>query len=103
MSAERSVTAYFTVISSTILGDVNGDEEVNSTDALIILSGDVGLNIMQYCPINCGDVNADGVVNSTDALIILTYNVGITVPFPLGQTGACPLNVTPCEGCNPDG
>jgi hypothetical protein len=101
MSADRSVTAYFTVLPVTILGDVNGDGDVNSTDALIILSGDVGLNIVQFCPINCGDVNLDTHVNSTDALIILTYNVGITVPFPVGQAGACPVSVIPCAGCNP--
>jgi hypothetical protein len=101
MSADKSVTANFTVVSSSILGDVNRDGQVTSTDALIILSGDVGLNIVQFCPVNCGDVNGDGQVTSTDALIILTYNVGITVPFPVGQAGVCPVNVTPCPGCNP--
>jgi hypothetical protein len=88
-------------VPDTILGDVNGDGLVTSTDALIILSGDVGLNIASYCPINCGDANEDGFVTSTDALIILTYNVGLSVPFPVGQVGACPVSVTPCAGCNP--
>jgi hypothetical protein len=82
-----------------ILGDVNGDGYANSTDALIILSCDVGLNTASFCPINCGDVNGDGVVNSTDALIILSYDVGITVPYPVGGAG-CPSSVTPCPGCS---
>jgi hypothetical protein len=84
----------------SILGDVNGDDEVNSTDALIILSCDAGLNTSQFCPMNCGDVNGEGLVNSTDALIILSYDVGISVPYPVGESG-CPSSVTPCSGCSP--
>ncbi len=101
MSADMNVTAYFAIESSGVLGDVNGDYAVNSTDALIILSGDVGINISQFCPANCGDVNDDGVVNSTDALIVLSYDAGMTIPFPLGQAGICPVDVTPCAGCYP--
>src|SRR5690606_14479981 len=69
MDADKSVTAFFAPVK--ILGDVNSNGTVNSTDALIVLSADVGLNTLTYCPMNCGDVNADGAVNSTDALIIL--------------------------------
>jgi hypothetical protein len=83
-----------------ILGDVNGTDNVDSTDALIILSCDVGIDTSQFCPMNCGDVNADTLVNSTDALIILSYDVGIDVPFSVGEPG-CPSNVTPCAGCSP--
>ena len=81
-------------------GDSNGDDAVNSTDALVILSCDVGIDVSSFCPMNCGDVNADGEVNSTDALIILSYDVGMEVTFPIGETG-CPTNVTACSGCNP--
>jgi len=99
MNQNKTVTAIF-VEAPDVLGDVNGDDDLNSTDALIILSGDVGIDISQFCPINCGDVNGDGYVNSTDALIILSYDVGMTVPFPIGVS-ACPASVTPCPGCNP--
>ncbi|NOY61234.1 MAG: hypothetical protein GXO75_20170, partial [Calditrichaeota bacterium] len=61
---------------------------------------DVGLDVTQYCPMDCGDVNSDGLVNSTDALIILSYDVGMEVSYPVGQPG-CPTGVTPCAGCNP--
>jgi len=81
-----------------LLGDVNGDSQANSTDALIILSGDVGINISSFCPINCGDVNKDGVVNSVDALILLSADIGITVPFNVGQPG-CPASITQPPGC----
>jgi hypothetical protein len=83
-----------------ILGDVNGDMAVNSTDALIVLSGGVGIDISQFCPISCGDVNGDKVVNSTDALMILSYSIGLEVPVPIGTTG-CPSTEATCAGCNP--
>jgi hypothetical protein len=82
------------------LGDVNGDGAVNSTDALIALSCDAGLDTSQFCPMNCGDVNGDGVVNSTDALIILSYDASMSVPFPVGGPG-CPSSVMPGPGCTP--
>jgi hypothetical protein len=83
-----------------VLGGVNGDGLVDSTDALIILSADVGMDTSPFCPMNCGDVNADGYVDSTDALIVLSYDVGMSVPFPVG-TGSCPSSVTPPPGCTP--
>jgi len=86
--------------SAPALGDVDGNDAANSTDALIVLSADAGINTSQFCPMNCGDVNADGLVDSTDALIILSYDAGMTVPFPVG-TGACPSNVTQPPGCSP--
>jgi hypothetical protein len=99
MNENKTVTALF-VETPNVLGDVNGDGDLNSTDALIILSGDVGIDISQFCPINCGDVNADGFVNSTDALIILSFDAGFSVPYPIG-TSSCPSYVTQCPGCNP--
>jgi hypothetical protein len=94
---EKTVTAHF-ILAPGLLGDVNGDEVPNSTDALIILSCDVGMDTSQYCPMDCGDVNGDGLVNSTDALIILSYDAGMVVSFPIGEPG-CPSGVTPCAGC----
>ena len=85
---------------SGIVGDVDDDEYVTSTDALIILSCEVGLNTSMFCPMNCGDVDNDGLITSTDALIILSFEVGYSVPFPVGESG-CPPSVTPCDGCNP--
>ncbi len=84
------------------LGDANEDGLVNSTDALIVLSADVGMNTSSYCPMNCGDVNADGLVNSTDALVALSYDAGMSVPFRVGQPG-CPSSVTQPPGCSPFG
>ncbi len=102
-SSYRLIPGYWGAVSATppgSLGGVNDDGLVNSTDALIILTADVGLDTSAFCPMNCGDVNGDGLVNSTDALIVLTYDVGLPVPFPLGA-GACPTTVTQPPGCNP--
>jgi len=85
---------------TTGLGDVNGDGEANSTDALIVLSADAGISTTAFCPMNCGDVNGDALVNSTDALIILSFDAGNSVPFPL-ETGACPAAITQPAGCAP--
>ncbi len=81
------------------LGDVNGDGLVDSTDALIVLSADAGLNTAQFCPLNCGDANADGRVDSSDSLILLSYDAQMAVPFPVGQPG-CPESITPPLGCS---
>jgi phosphodiesterase/alkaline phosphatase D-like protein len=101
--ADGTVTTSYIVYPGEapeeILGDVNHDGEANSTDALIVLSGDAGIPITQFCPANCGDVNADGLVNSTDALIVLSYDVGMSVPYGLGSPD-CPSSVTPCPGCS---
>ena len=82
-----------------ILGDVNGDASVNSTDALIVLSGEIGLDVVQFCPLVCGDVDGNGLVNSADALIILSYGSGMTVPFDVGEPG-CPASVGEVPGCS---
>jgi len=75
-------------------GDVTGDELVNSTDGLVILSYDAALNIPQpfLDRINIGfaDVNDDALTNSTDALVLLSWEAGLPVPFPVGQPVCLP-------------
>ncbi|MDH4136049.1 MAG: dockerin type I domain-containing protein, partial [Anaerolineae bacterium] len=87
-----TITDGQVVVSPGTLGDVNGDSMVDSTDALIVLSADAGVDTSSFCPMNCGDVNGDGYVNSTDALIILSYDAGMSVSYPVG-TGACPSSL----------
>ncbi len=81
-----------------ILGDVNYDGSANSIDALIVLRGDVALDISAHCPINCGDVNNDGYVNSIDALIILRYDVKLPISQSVGEPG-CYETVSQPPGC----
>ncbi len=85
-----------------LLGDVNLDGSVDSTDALIVLTVDAGLPAASadFCPMNYGDVNADGLANSTDALIILTYDVGYGVgALPVGEPVEEPDLTAQPAGC----
>ncbi len=93
-----STTFTLTVLkpcTKGFLGNITTQDTVaNSTDALIILSFDAGLqippDIQNLIDLGFGDVNADGITNSTDALIILSYDAGIPVPFPVGDPVCLP-------------
>lgn len=61
-----------------LYGDVNDDGQVNSSDALIILTWTVGLPVPDPARVQvAGDVNADLLVNSVDALVALRFTVGL--------------------------
>ena len=60
-----------------IFGDVNGDGEVNSLDALKILKYDVGAVELNEEYLKISDVNNNGNVDSLDALKILKYDVSL--------------------------
>lgn len=62
------------VFAKDYYGDINKDDKVNSTDALIILKYSVGKDVEFCAP--AADVNNDGYINSTDALYILQMAVG---------------------------
>lgn len=83
----------FVITPAGILGDVNGDGIVTSTDGNIILSFDAGIAlppaIQEIVDNGFGDVNQDGVTNATDALIVLTYDAQLPVPYPVGEA-FCP-------------
>ncbi len=72
-----------------LLGDLNNDGFVTSTDGNIALSYDAGLALpaalLARIENNFGDVNFDGQTNATDALIILTFDAQFPVPYPVGE------------------
>lgn len=90
MSAAGTFTnllPLLTVTSGTICpargrwGDIDGDGQANSRDALLTLSKVVGLPVdTTYYDTGLADVNADGLVQSVDALIILSHAVGLDIP-----------------------
>ncbi len=63
-------------------GEVNGDEKINSADALEILKSVVGKVDLNEMQIEAADVNDDGKVGADDALMILQYVVGKLQYFP---------------------
>ena len=75
-------------------GDIDGDGNANSRDALIALSNAVGLDVSAF-DISLGDVDGNGTANARDALIILSNAVGVDVSaFRVLRlaTGACAAN-----------
>lgn len=58
-------------------GDITGDDQVMSNDALAIVTSAVGLSIAPLT-VNNGDVDSSGTVTSRDALIVLSFAVGLS-------------------------
>lgn len=58
-------------------GDLNGDGNVNSGDALLVLQHSTGLIEFENHLLKAADVNNDGKVTASDALVMLQISVGI--------------------------
>ena len=63
-------------------GDVNGDDRIDSGDAIVILRSAAGLDSLAQCLLGTGDVNCDGNLDSGDAILVLRYAVGLIDVFP---------------------
>lgn len=70
-------TTYKINILDIIMGDVDGNGKVNSTDALKVLQSSVQLITLTASQKKVADMNSDGKVNSIDALKILQKSVGM--------------------------
>lgn len=71
----NSLTDEYTLTVSdqtTMIGDADGDGQITSADALMVLQMVVGTSEINYA----GDVDSDGQITSADALQILSYVVG---------------------------
>lgn len=77
-----SHTITVVVTDGRILGDVNGDTKVDSTDARMTLQYFVGSLDADDLALSAADVNGDGNVDSTDARLILQHFVGSITEFP---------------------
>ncbi len=69
-------------IPALLLGDVNGDGLINSTDARLVLQYTVKKISAAALDLAVADVNGDSLVNSTDARLILQYTVKKITQFP---------------------
>ncbi len=68
-----------------VYGDVNHDEAIDATDALLTLQYSVDKITFTTEQLTAGDVNNTGVVDATDALLILQYSVEKITSFPRGN------------------
>lgn len=77
-----SASCFCSFAEGAKTGDVNGDGNINSGDALSILQYATGTTELDSDSLVFADVNADKKVNSTDALMVLQYSTGIIKAFP---------------------
>ena len=69
-----------------ILGDANGDEDVDSVDATIIQRVCTMLKVpYSEEQLMCADVDADGSLSTVDATFIQRYSTYITTPYKIGE------------------
>lgn len=67
--------------TDVIYGDMNGDTNVNASDALVVLQMATGLKDATDYELAIADVNADAKTNSTDALLILQLSTDLIKSF----------------------
>lgn len=63
--------------SGRAVGDVDGNGQISSSDALALLQYIVGLTPVSQIDIQCADADGDGIITSGDALTILQMVVGV--------------------------
>lgn len=69
-----------TVTPTILLGDTNGDSNIDIVDALLTAQYFVGLDPANFNP-SAADVNCDDSVDIVDALLMAQYYVGIITEF----------------------
>lgn len=64
------------------LGDVNGDDSVDTTDAKLVMQFDLCMIGEADLNLNVADVNGDGSVDTTDAKLIMQFDLGMVEDLP---------------------
>ena len=64
-----------------VMGDVNGDGLIDTTDAKLIMQYDLGLISEADLNIQAADVNGDGLIDTTDAKLIMQLDLGLITEF----------------------
>lgn len=70
---------------SVILGDVNGDKEVNVNDATLIQKVSADLLTLSAEYAKAADIDGDGSISIKDATLIQKYIVGINTGYNIGS------------------
>ena len=87
LAVDYSDEATFTVAYNYVRGDINGDGEVDSGDAILALKIATGEILPTVLQLLAGDINGDGVIDSADAILILRIAVGLPVNPPQNGGG----------------
>ena len=64
-----------------LVGDANGDGDVDFADAIVVLKHDAGVSELTGDNLKAADTNADGEVDFADAILILKYDCGLISSF----------------------
>ncbi len=86
LNEDLYLTAYNIIRDYGILGDANGDKEINIKDATMIQKYIAKLTRLSNTEKILGDVNGDEDVNIKDATAIQKFIAGINVNLPVGET-----------------
>ena len=82
VTADMVITALYE--EGTIdFGDTNGDDKINTSDAVALLKMSAGIQDIKPEYKKAADTNHDGNINTSDAVAILKYSAGITSDFIL--------------------
>ncbi len=83
-SADGGFTATVTVRvgTSSPLGDVNNDGDVDAGDAMMVMRYVVQLIDLTTSERSAADVNGDGRISAGDAVLLLRYDAGLITTFP---------------------
>ncbi len=72
-------------VPSALLGDANGDGDVDIIDATWIQRYEVDIVSEDDIVLKAADVDGDGEANVIDATLLMRWNVGINVIYPIGK------------------
>ena len=73
------------ITDDKLLGDVDGDNKINSLDSLLILRASVKLETFDEVTTLLADVDGDGKITSTDALEVLRFSVNLPSDYNIGK------------------
>ena len=76
-----NLDVYAVYSKSILLGDVNGNGNINTADAVLILKYAAEMVVLDCTSFTAADVNHDDKVNTSDAVMILRYAAGIIMEF----------------------
>ena len=74
----QSTGAFISQYTVLIYGDVDGDCNITSTDATMVMNHSAGNNILTGSFLKAADVSKNGIVDSLDALLIQRHLVKIS-------------------------